>query len=38
MKKVTAVYFSPTKGTQTYVTEIARRLSAEVCTIDLTVP
>ena len=38
MKKVTAVYFSPTKGTQAYVTEIARRLSAKVCTIDLTVP
>lgn len=38
MKKVTAVFFSPTGGTKTYVMEIAKRLSEEVSVIDLTVP
>lgn len=38
IKKVTAVYFSPTHGTKTYITEIAKRLDAEFCSIDLTKP
>ncbi|MDO5410707.1 MAG: 4Fe-4S binding protein [Lachnospiraceae bacterium] len=37
-KKVYAVYFSPTKGSETYVKEIAKHLSADYEEINLTVP
>ncbi|MEG0496250.1 MAG: 4Fe-4S binding protein [Eubacterium sp.] len=38
IKKVTAVYFSPTKGTKDYVMRIAKGLSENVSEIDLTLP
>lgn len=38
MKKVTAVYFSPTGGTKKYVRAIAEKLSSEPQFIDLTDP
>ncbi len=38
IKKVTAVYFSPTSGTENYVKAIAKGLCAEYEVIDLTVP
>lgn len=38
IKKVTAVYFSPTSGTKKYVKAIAKGLCAEYEVIDLTVP
>lgn len=38
MKKVTAVYFSPTGGTERYVKAIAEKLAEEVEIIDLTKP
>lgn len=36
IKRVVAIYFSPTGGTKKYVTEIAERLSATYESIDLT--
>lgn len=38
VENVYAVYFSPTKGTKTYVTRIAEKLSEDFKEIDLTVP
>ena len=35
-KKVTAIYFSPTKGTREYVCAIAKELDAEYAQINLT--
>lgn len=38
MKKVTAVYFSPTKGTKKYTEAVARALDSGFTAIDLTNP
>ncbi len=38
MKKVTAVYFSPTKGTKQYTEAVARALDESFTSIDLTAP
>lgn len=38
VKKIYAVYFSPTKGTKAYIEGIAKRLAEDFETIDLTIP
>lgn len=38
MKKVTAIYFSPTRGTKKYVETVAKVLDADFSSVDLTNP